>query len=59
MKECAGSIMDVETLARYLDVSVRTVYRLTEKKEIPASKVGRQWRYEKQAIDEWLKWRRI
>ena len=47
-------IMTVEELARYLRVTERTIYRLIKGHKIPVIKVGRQWRFEKAAIDEWL-----
>jgi len=59
MKEFLGSIFDIESLSKYLGISTRTVYRLVEKKELPGSKVGRQWRFEKTAIDQWLKEKRV
>ncbi|MCX7662123.1 MAG: helix-turn-helix domain-containing protein, partial [Candidatus Omnitrophica bacterium] len=39
---------------RYLRISNSTLYRLLKKKKIPASKVGRSWRFRKSKIDEWL-----
>ena len=57
MKEFVG-LMDIETTGKYIGVSERTVYRLLDKEGLPGSKVGRQWRFEKQAVDEWLKRRR-
>ncbi len=55
MKDFLGHLFDVESLAKYLGVSGRTIYRLAEKGELPGSKVGRQWRFEKAAIDQWVK----
>ncbi|MDE3128723.1 MAG: PTS sugar transporter subunit IIA [Gemmatimonadota bacterium] len=41
-------------LAEYLQLSQRTVYRLLERGDLPAVKVGGQWRFRKSAVDEWL-----
>ncbi len=41
-------------LAEYLQLSQRTVYRLLERGDLPAVKVGGQWRFRKAAVDEWL-----
>jgi excisionase family DNA binding protein len=49
--------MGVKELARYLGVAEITVYRLVEKGELPGRKVGAQWRFSKEKIDEWLKQR--
>ena len=58
MREFVGEIMSIETVAQYLGVSERTIYRLMKKQSLPASRVGAQWRFEKKALDEWLKWNR-
>lgn len=42
-----------EVLA-YLQVNLRTVYRLIKAGKIPAVRVGRQWRFRKRDIDAWL-----
>jgi excisionase family DNA binding protein len=42
-----------EVLA-YLQVNLRTVYRLIREGKLPAVRVGRQWRFRKTDIDEWL-----
>lgn len=36
--------VDAKTLAREIHVSARTVLRLCARGEIPAARVGRQWR---------------
>ncbi len=38
----------------YLQVNLRTVYRLIKAGKIPAVRVGRQWRFRKRDIDTWL-----
>jgi len=48
-------LLTLEEMAAYLRVTEKTVYRLLEKKEIPATRVGRQWRFDQQAIDNWLR----
>ena len=46
--------MTLEEVASYLRVTKKTVYRLLEKKGIPAKKVGHQWRFNKTSVDKWL-----
>jgi excisionase family DNA binding protein len=41
-------------VANYLRVTTKTIYRLLDKRAIPATKVGRQWRFDKTSIDIWL-----
>lgn len=47
-------ILTISQAASYLQVCEKTVRRLIEKKELPASKVGRSWRIKKQDIDCYL-----
>jgi len=51
--------MNVEEVAQYLGFSIKKIYRLVETNRIPASKIGRQYRFLKEAIDDWLKDRNI
>jgi excisionase family DNA binding protein len=50
-----AELMTIEELAAYLRVTKKTVYRLLKRGSIPATKVGRQWRFDKASIDEWLR----
>ena len=47
-------ILDVEGTARALGVSTRTIYNLARKGEIPAMRVGREWRFARKNIIEWV-----
>ena len=49
------TIMDVGEIAKYLSFSTKKIYRLAEEHKIPAIRVGRQYRFVKLVIDEWLK----
>ena len=49
-----AELMTVQELAYYLRVTKKTIYRLLRRGDIPAIKVGKQWRFDKAAIDEWL-----
>lgn len=40
--------------AEYLNVHIRTIYRLVKNKQIPGRKVGGSWRFKKKALEEWL-----
>ena len=46
--------LTTEEVLDYLQVSVRTVYRLIKAGKIPAVRAGRQWRFRKRDIDAWL-----
>ncbi|MBI3031831.1 MAG: response regulator [Candidatus Rokubacteria bacterium] len=53
--EPASDIFTVGDVAAYLKLPISTVYRLAERREIPGHKVGRQWRFQRAVIDEWLR----
>ena len=46
--------LTTEEVLEYLQVNLRTIYRLIKAGKIPAVRVGRQWRYRKRDIDGWL-----
>jgi excisionase family DNA binding protein len=46
--------LTTEEILEYLQVNLRTVYRLIKAGKIPAVRVGRQWRFRKRDIDAWL-----
>lgn len=46
--------LTTEEVLEYLQINLRTIYRLIKAGKIPAVRVGRQWRFRKQDIDAWL-----
>jgi excisionase family DNA binding protein len=48
------TFLTTEEVLDYLQVNLRTVYRLIKAGKIPAVRVGRQWRFRKSDIDAWL-----
>jgi len=48
-------VMDIKTLAQYLAMGRSKIYNLIRQKKIPASRIGRQYRFSKTLIDAWLK----
>ena len=48
------TFLTTDEVLEYLQVNVRTVYRLIKAGKIPAVRVGRQWRFRKTDIDAWL-----
>ena len=47
-------LMTLGEVANYLRVTKKTIYRLLDRNGVPATKVGRQWRFDKASIDAWL-----
>jgi excisionase family DNA binding protein len=52
-------VMDIKTLALYLSMGRSKIYGLIRQKRIPASRIGRQYRFSKALVDAWLKERLI
>lgn len=51
--------MDIKTLAQYLGMGRSKIYGLIRQKKVPASRIGRQYRFSKGLVDAWLKERLI
>ncbi|MEI8191047.1 MAG: helix-turn-helix domain-containing protein [candidate division NC10 bacterium] len=52
-------VMDIKTLAQYLSMGRSKIYNLIRLKKIPASRIGRQYRFSRELVDQWLKERLI
>ena len=48
------NIMTLEEVAKYLKMKPQTIYTWAQKGNIPAAKLGKEWRFRKDLIDEWL-----
>ncbi len=49
-----GEILTVMEVARFLRVPKSTVYKLARLGELPASKIGKHWRFLRHDIHEWM-----
>jgi excisionase family DNA binding protein len=47
-------VMTIEETSRYLRVPLSSLYRLAQSGKIPCQKVGRHWRFRRQALERWL-----
>jgi excisionase family DNA binding protein len=47
-------IMTTKEAAKYLGVHEITIYKYAAQGKIPSVRIGRVWRFDKNAIDEWL-----
>ncbi len=54
MDEKPGDVLTIEELSFYLKISKSTLYKLVREGKVPSQKVGRHWRFRKEAIDRWL-----
>lgn len=54
MTKQEAPVMNVQEVATYLRIPKSSVYKLAQEGRIPCKKVGRHWRFHRQAIDGWL-----
>ena len=47
-------IMTLEEVAAYLKLKPQTVYKWAQEEQIPAAKLGKEWRFRKSLLDEWI-----
>ncbi len=47
-------VMTIDQLAEYLQIPKSTIYKLVQDGKVPGKKVGRQWRFHREAVDAWL-----
>lgn len=59
VKKEFNQVMDIKELSEYLGIGKSKIYSLIRLKKIPASRIGRQYRFSKEVIDAWLKERII
>ena len=50
-----GEILTIMDVARFLRVPKSTVYKLARIGELPASKIGKHWRFLRRDIHEWMR----
>ena len=51
----SDAVMTVDDVAQYLRIHKTTLYRLLKRNQIPAFRVGSDWRFSRKAIDSWMK----
>jgi len=54
MVDSPPEIMTIGEAAAYLRISISSLYKLAQGGRIPCQKVGRHWRFRREAIDRWL-----
>jgi excisionase family DNA binding protein len=55
--EAQSEVMTIADLASDLHCHTSTIYRLVKQKDIPAFKLGSDWRFFRSDIDKWIKGR--
>jgi len=47
--------LTLDELAAYIKISRAKLYQMSQAAKIPASKIGSQWRFNREEIDTWMK----
>ncbi len=56
MKEFEDKWISIDAAAEYLDVNKDSIRNWIKKgTDIPAHKIGKQWKFKKSELDEWVK----
>ncbi len=54
-KAVSDEVLTTAETCRYLKVAPRTLYRYIKEKRVPAFKLGKDWRFVKSELDQWLR----
>lgn len=46
--------MTIEQVAKHLRLQPQTIYKWAQEGTIPGAKIGKEWRFRKRIIDEWV-----
>ncbi len=55
MNEMNEKWSNLEEISEYLGVTKDTIRNWIKKTDIPAHKIGRQWKFKLSEVDEWVK----
>lgn len=54
-KEPKSEIMTADETCRYLKITPRTLYRYLRSRRIPAFKLGKEWRFVRSDLEQWIR----
>ncbi|WP_455243422.1 helix-turn-helix domain-containing protein [Petrachloros mirabilis] len=54
-KEPKSELMTAEETCRYLKITQRTLYRYLKNHQIPAFKLGKEWRFVRSDLEQWIR----
>ncbi|MCP9438415.1 MAG: helix-turn-helix domain-containing protein [Nitrospira sp.] len=50
-----SELLTVEETCRYLKITRRTLYRYLRSHQIPAFKLGKEWRFVRSDLEQWIR----
>jgi excisionase family DNA binding protein len=54
MSNYSIEIMTIQETSDFLRIPLSSLYKLAQQGKIPCQKVGRHWRFHKQALEKWF-----
>ena len=54
-REAISELMTAEETCRYLKITSRTLYRYLHNHQIPAFKLGKEWRFVRSDLEQWIR----
>ena len=54
MKDQTHDVLTIEQAAQYLQISQSTLYKEAQKGKIPCKKIGKRWRFHRDALAKWM-----
>ena len=55
----SSDLMTTKELSEYLQLDRMTIYKLLKSGDIPANRVGHQWRFFRSDIDDWIRSKQV
>ena len=55
----SSDLMPTSELSEYLQLDRMTIYKLLKSGDIPANRVGHQWRFFRSDIDDWIRSKQV
>ncbi len=55
----SSDLMTTKELSEYLQLDRMTIYKLLKAGDIPANRVGHQWRFFRKDIDDWIRSKQV
>ena len=49
-----SDLMTLEQVAKYLRLKPQTIYKWAQEGKIPAAKIGKEWRFRRTILDDWI-----
>ncbi|MBI1826043.1 MAG: helix-turn-helix domain-containing protein [Planctomycetes bacterium] len=55
MSPSTATILTADEVAKWLRIPRSSLYKLCQDGKVPATKIGRHWRFDRATVDAWLR----